>query len=99
MTTTNERREILRRVMNTAWALYRADPARGFASALAGAWNWVKRAAARAAENAAWARRNTGRQVRFGSVVASPIRRALTGRAYAGANASSAGYITSRIGA
>lgn len=94
--TTNETR---RRVMQTAWSLFRADPARGFADALSGAWRWVKRAAERAAEATAWMRRAGGRQVRLGQMVQSPIRRNLTGRAYAGVNASSAGYVTSRMGA
>lgn len=93
---TNETR---REVMKTAWSLFRAAPSRGFADALSGAWRWVKGAAERAAEAAAWMRRNAGRQVRLGSMVRSPIRRSLTGCAYAGANAASAGYHTSRIGA
>jgi hypothetical protein len=99
MNTTNERRELLRRVMTTAWGLFRADPSRPFAAALAGAWRWVKKSEDRAAEAAAWLRRAAGRHVRFGSMVASPIRRSLTGQAYAGAHAAAAGYLTSRIGA
>lgn len=95
MTTTETRRE----VMKTAWSLFRADRSRGFADALAGAWRWVKRAAERAAETAAWMRRAAGRHVRLGSMVRSPIRRSLTGQAYAGVNAARAGYQTSRIGA
>ncbi|ODT87801.1 hypothetical protein [Phenylobacterium sp. SCN 70-31] len=70
--TTNETR---REVMATAWGLFRADPARTFADALTGAWRWVKGAAARAAQNAAWAARMAGRTVVFGSMLQSPIRR------------------------
>lgn len=99
MNTTNERRELLRRVMNTAWGLFRADPVRTFADALAGAWRWVRKAADRAADAAAWSRQAAGRHVRFSSMVASPIRRSLTGQAFAGAHAAAAGYLTSRIGA
>lgn len=97
-----DRRQTLRDVMETAWSLYRAE-LRGptpitFAKALAGAWAWVKGRAARAAANAAWVRRNIGRTVAFGSLVASPIRRSLSGQAYAGDRARSAGYVTSVMG-
>lgn len=93
MTTNETRREI----MATAWALFRADPARTFANALTGAWRWIKGRAARAADNAAWARRNAGRTVAFGSLIASPIRRAMTGP-YTGDRTRSAGYVTSAVG-
>jgi len=92
-------RETLRKIMVTAWGLFRADPARGFADALAGAWRWVKRAADRAAEAAAWMRRARGKNVRFGSMVQSPIRRATAAQPYAGAAFARANYLTSRIGA
>ncbi len=95
MTTTNETR---REVMQTAWALFRADPARTFANALAGAWSWLRGRATRLAEAARFMARNAGRTVAFGSMLQSPIRRSLGGSAYAGANARSAGYVTSAMG-
>ena len=72
MTTTTQTR---RDVMATAWGLFRADPARTFANALAGAWAWIKGRAARVAANAAWLARAAGRTVAFGSMLQSPIRR------------------------
>lgn len=90
------RREQLRRVMNLAWGLFRAEQRgpnpRTFADALAGAWRWVRGAAERAL---------TGPMVghvRLGSMVASPVRRSLTGTRYAGANAASSGYVAARFG-
>ena len=71
MTTNATRREI----MVTAWGLFRADPALGFADALAGAWRWVRGRAARVADHAAWMARAAGRTVVFGSMLQSPIRR------------------------
>ena len=98
MKTTNQTR---RDVMQLAWGLFRSalnstDP-RTFADALTGAWRWVKNAAKRVAP--AWAKGGQVRHVRLRSMVTSPIARSLTGQAYAGVNAASAGYVTSRFGA
>lgn len=94
-----ERRETLRQVMQTAWGLFRAEAGRRtFADALAGAWRWVKNSAARAAANAAWAARNRGRTVSYGTMLQSPIRRSLGAQPYAGRRAGEAGYVTSMIG-
>lgn len=98
--TTNETR---REVMTMAWSLYRAEAngpsPRTFADALAGAWRWVKRAAERAAEAAAWMGQARGKHVRFASMIQSPIRRSLAGQRYAGATFASSNYATSRMGA
>ena len=94
MNTTNETR---RDVMATAWGMFRADPARGFAVALAGAWRWIKGRAARIAANAAWLARVGGRTVVYASPVQSPIRRSLSGP-YAATRARTAGYTTSMMG-
>jgi hypothetical protein len=40
---TDKRREQLRRIMLQAWHAYRAEPSRGFADALRGAWAFNKR--------------------------------------------------------
>lgn len=61
--------------MATAWSFFRADPARTFADALAGAWAWIKGAARRAADNAAWMARLAGRNVALSSMLQSPVRR------------------------
>lgn len=91
-----ERREILREVMQTAWGLFRAEAGRRtFADALAGAWRWVKKSAA---ANAAWAARNSGRTVSFGTMLQSPIRRSLGSQPHASRRAGEAGYVTSMIG-
>lgn len=92
-TSTETRRE----VMSTAWALFRSDPARTFADALAGAWRWIKGRAARAVEAAAWMGRYAGRTVVFAAPVQSPIRRSLSGP-YAATQARAAGYLTSMVG-
>lgn len=94
MNTTNQTR---RDVMATAWGLFRADPARTFADALAGAWRWIKASAARLAANTAWLARVGGRTVSYGSTLQSPIRRSLSGP-YAATRASAAGYTTSLVG-
>lgn len=93
------RREQLRRIMNLAWDLFRAeekgpDP-RTFADALAGAWRFMKRIGQAPAP--AWAKVQGQRHVSFGSMVASPIRRASHGP-YAGVNAARSGYVTSSLG-
>ena len=96
-TTTQTRRD----VMTMAWGLYRAElkgsNPRTFADALAGAWRWIKKSAARAVEAAAWMARNAGQEVAFRSMIRSPIRRAMSGP-YAASRARSAGYVTSTIG-
>ncbi len=92
-------RQRLRKIMQLAWGLYRADlngpEPRTFADALAGAWRWTKRNEATAAP--AWAKGSRPRSVAFASMVQSPIRRSLSGP-YTNARAYSAGYVTSRLG-
>lgn len=90
MTTNETRREI----MALAWGLFRADPARTFADALAGAWRWIKGHAARVAANAVWLARAAGRTVAFGSMLQSPIRR----RVGNGWSAYKAELTTARVG-
>jgi anti-sigma factor ChrR (cupin superfamily) len=98
MKTTNQTR---RDVMQVAWGLFRSDAnsanPRSFADALTGAWRWVKNLAKLAVP--AWAKGGQVRHIRLRSMVTSPIARSLTGQAYAGLNAASAGYVTSRFGA
>lgn len=92
-----------REVMLMAWSLYRAEAdgpsPRTFSDALAGAWRWVKRAAERTAEAAAWIRQARGKHVRFASMIKSPTRRTLASQRYAGAAFASSNYVTSRMGA
>lgn len=94
--------ETRRQVMLLAWSLYRAElrgaNPRTFADALAGAWRWVKNTAARIAAAPRWAKGAQPRHVSFGSMLASPIRRSLTGQAYAGVRARQAGYTTAQMG-
>ncbi|MDO8379215.1 hypothetical protein [Phenylobacterium sp.] len=98
MKTTSQTR---RDVMNLAWGLYRAEAKgpnpRSFSDALAGAWRFMKRRAERLTP--AWAKGSAPRQIRFASMVSSPIARSLSGQVYAGVRAASAGYHTSRFGA
>lgn len=98
----NTATETRREVMLLAWGLYRAElhgaNPRSFANALAGAWRWIKGAAARAAAAPRWAKGAQPRHVSFGSMLASPIRRGLSGQAYAGVKAARAGYVTSVLG-
>lgn len=91
-------RENLRTIMKRAWNHHRCAVRNGeastFADQLRAAWSFIK----------AWVAHRAApvvvtRYVQFGSLVASPIRRALGGRTYAQTNAAAAGYTTSRIGA
>lgn len=92
MNTTNETR---REVMALAWGLFRADPVRTFADALAGAWRWVKGRAARIANAPRWTQGSQGRTVSFGTMLQSPIRR----RVGSGWSAYKAERITAAMGA
>ena len=98
-----ERRSFFRVIMQTAWALYRADlrgpTPRTFAEALGGAWRWMKAQAARIAAAPQWAKSPRSAPVAFRSMLHSPTRRGLTGKAYAYTLSGQAGRITSRIGA
>lgn len=89
------RREQLSLVMRLAWQLFRAEERgpnpRTFADALAGAWRFLKRMAAEAVKPM------TG-HVRLNGMVRSPIARGLTGARFAGAEAASRGYTSSRFG-
>lgn len=98
---TQARRKFLRELMEMAWGLFRAeqhgsDP-RTFADALAGSWQWFKRCAARLASAPAWVKSRPA-HVSFGSMLQSPIRRSLAGKAYANTTAARQGYVTSMVG-
>lgn len=99
---TQERRTYLKDLMNLAWSLFRAEQngpnPRTFADALAGAWQWTKSRAERVAANQRWLNRASGREVSFGSMLQSPIRRSLTGQVYAGRRAWEAGRVTTSVG-
>jgi hypothetical protein len=96
-------RNTLREVMETAWSLYRAElrgpNPRTFSDALAGAWRWVKAAAARMAARPTWASGSASRTLYMADTTRSPIRRSLTGQVYAYTRARTAGRLTSRLGA
>jgi hypothetical protein len=96
------RRTFLRDLMALAWDLYRSElhgpEPRTFADALAGAWRWMKRKAERIAADPRWAKGSRPRTVAFGTMLQSPIRRSLSGQAYADTRAREAGYLTSMVG-
>lgn len=94
---TATRKTFLRELMALAWSLYRSDPGRTFADALAGAWRWTKARTQRQADNAAWLKRHRG-GVAYGSLVASPIRRSLSGLPHAGDRFRTATRVTSMVG-
>ncbi|MES2343657.1 MAG: hypothetical protein V4597_18465 [Pseudomonadota bacterium] len=87
--------------MRLAWGLYRAELSgpspRTFADALAGSWRWYKRGATRSASAPAWVKGRPA-HVSFGSMLQSPIRRSLAGKAYANTTAARLGYVTSMVG-
>lgn len=92
---TQERRAFLRQVMETAWYAFRnrhipGSNVRTFADALRNAWSFHRPVRKSAAPS---------RHVLLRSMIQSPIRRSLSGQAYAGVTAARAGYLTSRIGA
>lgn len=91
---TQDRRTFLRQVMETAWYAFRhrhiaGSNIRTFADALRNAWGFLKAKAKPAV---------AGPVLRLRSMVQSPIRRSLGGRAYAGTDAVRAGYLTSMVG-
>lgn len=89
-----ERRNFLRRVMETAWYAFRnrhigGSNIRTFADALRNAWRFLKAKARPAVQ---------GPHLRLRSMVQSPIRRrSLTGP-YASRRAGELGYVTSMVG-
>lgn len=87
-------RNRLREIMQTAWGLYRADPTRTFADALAGAWRWVRKLEGWTPP--AWATQ-PGRAV-FRSMVSSPIRRSLSGQPDARRRGIRAEYVSASFG-
>lgn len=91
------RKTFLRELMALAWSLYRSDPARTFADALAGAWRWTKARTQRQAGNAAWMKRHKS-GVAYGSLIGSPIRRSLSGLPHAGDRFRTATRLTSVMG-
>lgn len=95
-----ERRAFLSNVMTLAWSKYRYE--RGavtFADALRHAWNWHKGASARAAVAERYASAPAHGLITYRAPVQSPIRRSLTGKAYAYTLSRDAGRVTSRLGA
>lgn len=100
---TPARRSFLKDVMEMAWGLFRAEQhgpsPRTFADALCGSWRWFKGRAARVASQPKWATSPRAAPVAFKSMLQSPIRRSLSGKAYAYSLSGDAGRITSRLGA
>jgi hypothetical protein len=96
MNTTNQTR---REIMKLAWGLFRAEAngpnPRTFADALAGAWRWIKGAAARLAAAPRWTQGTQARTVSFGTMLQSPIRR----RVGSGWSAYKAERVTAAVGA
>lgn len=93
-------RQTLRFVMRAAWDASREAVRQGerrtFADCLRGAWAMHKRWNAQAAS---FTRRTAGTvRIDFSPLVASPIRAAMAGRAFATPLARKAGYLTSRLG-
>lgn len=86
--------------MSLAWGLYRAElkgPApRTFGDALAGAWRWCRASASRVAPR--WATAAKPRHIEFRAPIQSPIRRSLSGQAYAYSRAREAGRVTTAVG-
>lgn len=90
-----ERRDFLRKVMSQAWAIYRQRHipgcnVRSFGDAMRNAWAWLRRNAIPAAP--------VTRHLRLNTMVASPIRRSLGGKAYAYTDARWAGRTTTAMG-
>lgn len=88
-----ERRSLLRSVMETAWYAFRnrhipGSNVRTFADALRNAWAFLKPRAPVA----------SGPTLQLRSMLQSPIRRSLRGQTYADSRARSAGYVTSMVG-
>lgn len=89
-----QRRDFLRRIMQTAWHAYRNRQIPGcnvrtFADALRNAWAFLKAKAAPVVK--------ATRHMRLNTMVQSPIRRSLTGP-YASRRAGELGYVTSMMG-
>ena len=89
-----ERRDFLSRLMRQAWGVYRARHVPGstvqtFADALRNVWAFVKRQALPPIH---------GPVLSFRSMVQSPVRRSLGGKAYAYTNARWAGRATTAVG-
>lgn len=92
MIVTNETR---REVMKTAWNVFRmrnlpGSTVRTFADAMRNAWAWVKRKAEPVVK--------ITRHLVLNTMLQSPIRRGLSGQAYAQANAREAGRLTTALG-
>jgi hypothetical protein len=88
-----ERRTFLRKIMDTAWYAFRNRHIPGsnvhtFGDAMRNAWAWLRRTPAAPMTQ----------HLRFGTMVASPIRRSLGGKAYAYTNARWAGRTTTAMG-
>jgi hypothetical protein len=97
---TEAHRNFLRSVMAVAWSKYRYE--RGavtFAAALRHAWTWHKGAADREAQAERYRSAPAHRTIEYRQPVQSPIRRSLTGKAYAFTLSREAGRVTSRLGA
>ncbi len=95
-------RTFLSKLMRQAWAIYRQRHVPGavaqtFPAALRRAWAWLMGSDARNAARQALGRGQT-RVIRLAPMTVSPIARALTGARFAGAEAASRGYASSRFG-
>jgi hypothetical protein len=96
---TTARRQSLREIMQGAWAKFRFERGKvTFAVALRHAWTWAKGEAARAAATERWETAPTHRVLYLTAPGSSPIRRSLSGQAYAGRQAWTASRTTSRFG-
>lgn len=90
----------LRDIMILAWRKFRFEHgAITFAAALRHAWSWHKGAVAREAATERYCSAPQRREIAFCHTAQSPIRRSLTGKAYAYSLARDAGRLTSRLGA
>ena len=97
------RRATLSDLMRRAWSIWRARTVPGvncasFADAMRRAWAWEKAASARAEADDRYRSAPARATVQLRSMLQSPIRRGLTGRAYANGMFRDAGRVTSALG-
>lgn len=100
---TPDRLTFLSSLMRRAWSIWRTRDLPGvhvstFGDALRLAWAWVKGAAAREAAEARYQNAPTHATIHLRSMLQSPIRRSLTGQAYADTLFRDAGRVTSALG-
>ena len=100
---TPARRAFLSGLLSRAWSIWRARDLPGvncasFADALRRAWAWEKAATDRAEADARYRSAPARATVQLRSMLQSPIRRGLTGKAYANGLFRDAGRVTSALG-